>query len=221
MVTDDNLNDRKIVNYLRKNSSNDKNQFIVRNKILGLFYDTIEDIPINSKINDDKIITEKIKEFPNYFHSKTREEILNLFNDKVCSRKIIEYPFENLYDYDIQNKNNLEISLNTFRPYYYQDWKTKAELVNLIEFKYQQSFYNMYLNYYLRKKKFPNFNEFLTFIYLKTNKPVHKDIKNVFENIEKSYEPIKEYINTKNLSFKDVKEILIKSVSIKNRIELQ
>ena len=213
-----NLDERKIINYLRKNASNNENQNKIRNKLLSLFYKTIEDIPITTTIDSYK---ELLNEFPNYFHSKTREEIIKLFNDEVCPKKPIIYNYSSIEDYDIKSNNYLEVSNKTFRPLYEDDWKEKTKILNGISMENQQSFYAEYLRYYLKFKKFPEFKEFLNYLYYKLNRPVHKDIAIVFENIEKSYNPIKDFIKNNNLSFKEVKAILIQSTSIKNRKELQ
>jgi hypothetical protein len=213
-----NLDERKIINYLRKNASNNENQNKIRNKLLSLFYKTIEDIPITTTIDNYK---ELLNEFPNYFHSKTREEIIKLFNDEVCPKKPIIYNYSSIEDYDIKSNNYLEVSNKTFRPLYEDDWKEKTKTLNGISIENQQSFYAEYLRYYLKFKKFPEFKEFLNYLYYKLNRPVHKDIAIVFENIEKSYNPIKDFIKNNNLSFKEVKAILIQSTSIKNRKELQ
>ncbi len=213
-----NLDERKIINYLRKNASNNENQNKIRNKLLSLFYKTIEDIPITTTIDSYK---ELLNEFPNYFHSKTREEIIKLFNDEVCPKKPIIYNYSSIEDYDIKSNNYLEVSNKTFRPLYEDDWKEKTKTLNGISMENQQSFYAEYLRYYLKFKKFPEFKEFLNYLYYKFNRPVHKDIEIVFENIEKSYNPIKDFIKNNNLSFKEVKAILIQSTSIKNRKELQ
>lgn len=213
-----NLDERKIINYLRKNASNNENQNKIRNKLLSLFYKTIEDIPITTTIDSYK---ELLNEFPNYFHSKTREEIIKLFNDKVCPKKPIIYNYSSIEDYDIKSNNYLEVSNKTFRPLYEDDWKEKTKILNGISMENQQSFYAEYLRYYLKFKKFPEFKEFLNYLYYKFNRPVHKDIEIVFENIEKSYNPIKDFIKNNNLSFKEVKVVIIKSTSINNRKELQ
>jgi len=213
-----NLDERKIINYLRKNASNNENQNKIRNKLLSLFYKTIEDIPITTTIDNYK---ELLNEFPNYFHSKTREEIIKLFNDEVCPKKPIIYNYSSIEDYDIKSNNYLEVSNKTFRPLYEDDWKEKTKTLNGISMENQQSFYAEYLRYYLKFKKFPEFKEFLNYLYYKFNRPIHKDIAIVFENIEKSYNPIKDFIKNNNLSFKEVKAILIQSTSIKNRKELQ
>jgi len=215
-----NLDERKIINYLRKNASNNENQNKIRNKLLSLFFKTINDIPITETIDDYEQIL-KSKEFPNYFHSKTREEIIKLFNDEVCPKKPIIYNYSSIEDYDIKSNNYLEVSNKTFRPLYEDDWKEKTKTLNGISMENQQSFYAEYLRYYLKFKKFPEFKEFLNYLYYKFNRPIHKDIAIVFENIEKSYNPIKDFIKNNNLSFKEVKAILIQSTSIKNRKELQ
>ena len=213
-----NLDERKIINYLRKNASNNENQNKIRNKLLSLFYKTIEDIPITTTIDSYK---ELLNEFPNYFHSKTREEIIKLFNDEVCPKKPIIYNYSSIEDYDIKSNNYLEVSNKTFRPLYEDDWKEKTKTLNGISMENQQSFYAEYLRYYLKFKKFPEFKEFLNYLYYKLNRPVHKDIAIVFENIEKSYNPIKDFIKNNNLSFKEVKAIIIQSTPIKIRKELQ
>jgi hypothetical protein len=213
-----NLDERKIINYLRKNASNNENQNKIRNKLLSLFYKTIEDIPITTTIDNYE---ELLKEFPNYFQSKTREEIIKLFNDEVCPKKPIIYNYSSIEDYDIKSNNYLEISNKTLRPLYEDDWKEKTKNLNGITIEKQQSFYADYLRYYLKFKKFPEFKEFINYLYYKLNRPVHKDIAIVFENIEKSYNPIKDFIKNNNLSFKEVKAIIIQSTPIKIRKELQ
>ena len=185
---------------------------------MSLFYKTINDIPIAVKIDNYE---ELLKDFPDYFHSKTREEIIKLFNNEVCSKKPIIYNHNYIYDYDIKSNNYLEISNKTFRPLYEDDWKIKTETLNGTSMENQQSFYADYLRYYLKFKKFPEFQEFLHYLYYKYQLPVHKDISVVFENIEQSYNPIKDFIKKNNLSFNQIKPIIIKSTSIKNRKELQ
>lgn len=212
------LDERRIINYLRKNASNNENQNKIRNILLGLFYKTINGIPINEKIDNS---IELIKELPYYFHSKSREEIIKLFNNEVCSKKPIIYNYDINNNYDIKSNNSLEISLKTFRPIYYDDWKEKTKNINGISIEYQQSFYADYLRYFLKFKKFPDFNEYLYFIYYKYNKPVHKDISIVFDNIEKSYNPIKDFIKNNNLSYILIKSIIIQSTPINIRKELQ
>lgn len=218
MVSDYDLDQRRIINYLRK--ANNQNHQEIRCKIIGLFYKTTESsIPINLRLNADeyKIL---IEEFPDYFHSKTADEILELYNKEVCSKKIIPYPFD-LKDYDIKENTHLEISIKTFRPVYYEDWRERAEVMNGTSIINQHSFYNDYLKFYIQYKEFPTFLQFLKFLYLKYQKPLHKDIEIVFDNIKKSYKPIIEFIKTNNLTYNEVKKTLVQSASITNRIKLQ
>lgn len=218
MVCDYNLEQRRIINYLRK--ENNKDHHHTRRRIIGLFYETTyATIPINRNIDDDDSKKKINEEFPDYFHSKTREEILELYNKEVSPKKIIAYPFD-LKDYDIKDNTHLEISTKTFRPVYYENWREQAEVVNGTSFENQHSFYNDYLKFYIQHKEFPTYLQFLKFLYYKYQKPLHKDIKIVFDNIEKSYNPIKEFIKTNNLSYKEVKGVLIQSASITNRIKL-
>ena len=66
-----NLDERKIINYLRKNASNNENQNKIRNKLLSLFFKTINNIPITETIDDYEHIL-KSKEFPNYFWAENK-----------------------------------------------------------------------------------------------------------------------------------------------------
>jgi hypothetical protein len=219
MVSEYDLEQRRIINYLRK--VNNKDHHHTRRRIIALFYETTyATIPINRKLettDSNKILHE---DFPEYFHLKTREEILELYNKEVSPKKIIVYPYD-LNDYDIKEDTHLEISPKTFRPVYHENWREQAEVVNGTSFKNQHSFYNDYLKFYIQNNEFPTYLQFLKFLYFKYKKPLHKDIKIVFDNIEKSYNPIKEFIKTNNLSFKEIKAILIQSASITNRIKLQ
>lgn len=214
-----NLEERQIINYLRKNASNKENQNNIRNKLLSLFYKTINGIPITIKIDNEKS-RELLKDYPLYFQLKTREEIIELFNKEVCPKKPIIYN-NNRIDYDIKDDNYLEISNRTFRPFYVNNWKEQTKIVNGVGVENQDSFYMEYLRYYLRFKRFPEFDEYLNYIYYKFKRPVHKDIRVVFNNIEKSYESIKEYIKKNNLTYNEIKLILIKSTGINNRKEMQ
>jgi hypothetical protein len=126
-----------------------------------------------------------------------------------------------LNDYDIKNNICLDISLKTFRPVYNENWKKISEEVNEVSFSKQKSFYADYLRCYLKLQYFPSFEEFTEFIYNKYQMPVHKDIKIVFDNIEKSYQNVKEYIKTNNYQFKYIRRIIKLSTSINNRILME
>ena len=211
------LEERQIINYLRKNASNNENQNNIRNKLLSLFYKTINQIPISETIDNYDII---LKSFPIYFHNKTREEIIKLFNNEVCPRKPIIYNI-NINYYKIKPNNNLEISTKTFRPIYQDNWKEKTEEINETSIKNQQSFYAEYLRFYLKFKKFPEFDEFLNYIYYKYNKPVHKDICIVYDNINKSYSSVKDYIKINNLTYEFIKSSIIQSAMLEKRKNIQ
>jgi len=226
-MNDDNLNNRKIKNYLRKNISNDgnnNNENKIRNKLLSLYYYNINDIPIFKKIEEgDEEYKNSISKFPEYFSLVNRDKIIDIFNKEVSPRKVLRVDYndeyEYYYNYDIKDNNYLKISPITYRPYYYDDWKEMATKINEVDVNRQHSFYNKYLHYYLRYKKFPDFNEFLEYIYKKNNeKPVHKDIRNVYNNIYNSY---KELIINNEYSYDDIRKRIISTTSIKRRKELQ
>jgi len=205
------LSSRKIKNYLRRA----KNQMNMRRKVMCLYYANIDGYPINRKLTIDEY-NQELKNYPDYFKEKTIEEILELYNFHVNTKKPIK--IIPIIDYDIKEyEEPLEISNKTLRPLYNDDWREKAEKMNGIEIEKQQSFYVEYLRYYLRFKRFPNFNEFLKYLYEKYDKPIHKDIRNVYLNIQKSYSKI----DIDKSNFEKNKELIIKSANISNRKEME
>jgi hypothetical protein len=226
---------KQIKNYLRKkisndsdndsnnnsnnDSNNDSNKDNIRNKILCLFYANINFIPIAKNITPEEY-EEVIKTFPPYFKDVDSSVILHIFNGQVSPKKPINIDYK-FNEYTILDNTFLQISTKTFRPVYNENWKNEAEIVNKIDYKKQISFYADYLRYYLKSKKFANYDEFLKYIYIKYKKPVHKDYDNVFKIINKSYEPIFKFIEDNKLSFNDVKKIIIQSANVKNRIEME
>lgn len=217
------LNIRKIRNYLRKNISNDNNinnERKIRNNLISLYYSNINGIPIYKKINeDDDNYKEIISKFPYFFSLVNRDKIIDIFNKDVSPRKKLNITFSDNDNYDIKDNNYLRISEETFRPYYYDDWKEKATIINEVAVERQHSFYNYYLNYYLRYKKFPDFNEFLNYCYMRNKEvPVHKDILNVYNNIYGSYKNI---IENTSYSNDEIRKKIIKSTSIEKRKEIQ
>jgi len=224
---DDDLINRKIKNHLRRNISNDSdsnNENKIRNQLLSLYYENINGIPIFKRIDENgDEYNKSISVFPYYFKEVSRDKILEIFNEKVSPRKPLKYDYNDevfeYYNYDIKPDNYLKISEETFRPYYYDDWKKRATEINEVEVDRQHSFYNQYINYFLRFKKFPDFNEFLSFIYYKNKEiPVHKDIQNVYNNIYNSYKEI--ILNTTNTP-SEIRKKIVQSTSIIKRIELQ
>lgn len=218
-----NLQERKIKNYLRKQVSYNNNNNI-RSKLMCLFYSNINDIPIQKEITEEEYDEYLNKTFPYYFKGVDKNKIIAIFNLDVSPRKKIIIPALNSFNYyDINdNINNcLEISIDTFRPYYYDDWKQQSEDINKTSYENQGSFYNEYLKFFIKKKKFPTLEEFMVFIFNKNEIPLHKDIKNAFNNIEKSYTNVKEHIKKNNLTYNEIRQIIVLSTNISNRKLIQ
>jgi len=214
------LDYRKIKNYLRKHSSTSIDDYNLRLSLLKLFYYDINNIPIAILKLDADIYYDF--PFPNYFKNKDRFEIIDIYNKEVKTKSLIKILNRSDFNnYEIIENNFLDISLKTFRPVYNKDWKIISEYVNNVSFSKQKSFYADYLRCYLKLKKFPSFNEYIKFIYDKYNTPVHKDIHIVFDNIQGSYKNVFNYINTNNLTFQQIRNIIIQSTPISNRIKMQ
>jgi hypothetical protein len=163
-------------------------------------------------------------DYPYYFFNKTREEIIEIYNKEVkCKNKseLKIYTDEELKHYDIKENICLDISLKTFRPVYKDNWKKISEEVNEVSFDKQKSFYADYLRCYLKLKNFPTFGEFIKFIYYKYQMPVHKDIRIVFENIEKSYKDVKDYIKNNKMTFQEISRVIKLSTTISNRLLIE
>jgi hypothetical protein len=213
---------RKIKNYYRRYKDIDE----LRKNLICLFYDNIEGIPIDIRLNESKR-EDMYYKFPYYFVNRDRNELIEIFNKEMSGVHMkpinIGMNEENGDNYDITgDRMGLKICEKTFRPYYMEDWKKKTEEINGIEYKKQKSFYNDYLKYYLRYKEFPTFYEYLRYIFYKYGeKPVHKDIKNVYQNIDNSYKYIKEYVREKQMTYDEIRKIIISSTPIKNRIQME
>ena len=213
------LDYRKIKNFLRKFSSTIDDDYQLRLKLYQLFYYDIDGIPIAKLKSIDEI---NMDNYPYYFKNKTREEIIEIYNNEVKSKYLIKiYNQEELRDYDIKSNIYLDISLKTFRPVYKDDWKKISEEVNEVSFDKQRSFYADYLRCYLKLKNFPTFKEFIKFIYNKYQMPVHKDIRIVFENIEKSYKNVKDYIKNNKMTFQEISRVIKLSTTISNRLLIE
>jgi hypothetical protein len=213
------LDYRKIKNYLRKHSSTIYDDYQMRLKLQQLFYYDIEGIPIAVLKPENECFNNN---YPYYFKNKTRTEIIDIYNKEVKTKYSLKiYNQDELNDYDIKPNIYLDISVRTFRPFYIENWKEISEKINEVAFNKQKSFYADYLRCFLKLRKFPTFNEFIIFIYDKYQMPVHKDIKIVFNNIEKSYENIKDYINTNNITFEEIRNTIIQSTNISNRIIME
>lgn len=215
------LNYRKLKNYLRKYSSTVYDENNLRKLILKLFFYDINNIPLAIIKKEDEI---DWNEFPKLFKLVDRESIVDIYNKFVKSnyyKDLIIKDINELDTYSIIPNNKLEISLNTFRPIYKNNWKELSEEINKISFNRQKSYYAIYLKLYLKLHYFPDIDEFIKYIYNKYQEPIHKDIKIIFHNIEESYKNIKEYIKENNLNYEDIKEKILKSTNILKRIEIQ
>jgi hypothetical protein len=224
-MTDDltliSLNHRKIKNYLRKFSSTTGDENNLRRLLLKMFYYDIYGTPISIIKKEDEI---KWDDFPKLFKLVKREDIIDIYNKDVKSSFYKELKIlgeEELDTYKINPKNSLKISLKTFRPVYKADWKKLSEEVNNISFDKQKSYYAIYLKLYLKYRYFPSFEEFIKHLFYKYQMPIHRDIKIIFDNIENSYKDVKEFIKINDMNYKTVKDIIIKSTKISNRINIE
>ena len=217
----DDLNYRKIKNFLNRRSANIGDEYAIRKMLYSLFYYDLYDIPIailkpEKDINWDR--------YPYFFKSIPREEIIDIYNKKVksnCFKELRILGEDELDVYDIKPDVLLEISMKTFRPIYRDNWREESEKINNVEFGKQRSFFAEYLRYYLKTGKFPDLDEFIKYLFKKYQIPIHKDIKIVFENIENSYKDVKEYIKINNISIEEVKKTIRKSTKISNRILME
>jgi hypothetical protein len=211
---------RKIKNFLRKHSANTGDDYQLRLRLQQLFYYDINGIPI-AKLKPVEDIY-KNENYPYFFKYKTREEIINIYNKEVKTKYLINiYNEDELNDYNIKPNIYLDISLKTFRPVYKEDWKKISEEINEVSFDKQNSFYADYLRCYMKLTYFPSFDDFITYIYNKYKKPVHKDIKIVYNNIDKSYKDVRDYIKNNNMTFQEVRKIIMESTSISNRVLME
>lgn len=211
------LNHRIIKNYLRKLSSTISDENNLRKLLYKLFYYDINDIPISIIKNENDI---DLNSFPKIFNTVKRTDIINIYNNEVKSNyyEKIQILDENDLDiYTINENNLLEISLKTFRPVYKDNWKKLSEDINKIPFNKQKSYYSIYLKLYLKLHYFPDIDNFIKYIFNKYQKPIHKDIKIIFDNIEKSYKCVKDYIKINNMNYNEIKYIIIKSTNISKR----
>jgi hypothetical protein len=211
---------RKIKNYLRKHSSTIADDYQLRLKLHELFYYDIDGIPIAIlKPEDESYVNNN---YPYYFENKKRKEIIDIYNKEVKTKYLLKiYNKHELNDYDIKENIYLDISLKTFRPVYNENWKKISEEINEVSFDKQNSFYADYLRYHLKYKNFPSFEEFIKFIYDRYQKPVHKDIKIVYNNIDKSYKEVRDYIRNNNITSKEVNKTIKLSTSISERILIE
>jgi hypothetical protein len=193
-----------------------------------------EYIPIDN-IATEKDINEIMKTFPDYYNSHKYNELVYLStlvnsnysagNCNIQYNKEIKYDIEFKNDwsdkYIISTINPLEISLKTFRIVYNPNWKELALNDNFVSVDNQISAYNDYIKFYIKFQHFPTFNEFAKYIYNKYKKALHKDFNNIYIEVSTSYNKVREYIKNNNLTYEDVKKIILDSCRIDDRIRIQ
>uniref|UniRef100_A0A6C0ETW0 VWFA domain-containing protein n=1 Tax=viral metagenome TaxID=1070528 RepID=A0A6C0ETW0_9ZZZZ len=215
-----------------------KNPVIFKRKIKCLINSHIiaddEYIPIDN-IATEKNINEIMKTFPDYYNSHKYNELVylsTLVNSNYSAGDIqLDYNKEIKYDIEFKNDwsdkyiistiNPLEISLKTFRIVYNPNWKELAVNDNFVSIDNQISAYNDYIKFFLRFQHFPTFNEFAKYIYNKYKKALHKDFNNIYIEVSTSYNKVREYIKDNNLTYDDIKKIILDSCRIDDRIRIQ
>jgi len=215
-----------------------KNPVIFKRKMKCLINSHIivddEYIPVD-KIANEKELNEIMKTFPDYYNSHKYNELVylsTLVNSNYSAGDIqLEYNKEIKYDIEFKNDwsekyiiptiNPLEISLKTFRIVYNPNWKELAVNDNFVSVDNQISAYNDYIKFFLRFQHFPTFNEFAKYIYNKYKKALHKDFNNIYIEVSTSYKKVREYIEDNNLTYEDVKKIILDSCRIDDRIRIQ
>jgi len=205
-----------------------KNPVIFKRKIKCLINSHIiaddEYIPVDN-IATEKDINEIMKTFPDYYNSHKYNELVYLStlvnSNYSASNCNIQYNKEIKYDIEFKNDwsdkyiistiNPLEISLKTFRIVYNPNWKELALNDNFVSVDNQISAYNDYIKFYIKFQHFPTFNEFAKYIYNKYKKALHKDFNNIYIEVSTSYNKVREYIKNNNLTYEDVKKIILDS----------
>ena len=215
-----------------------KNPVIFKRKMKCLINSHIiaddEYIPID-KIATEKDINEIMKTFPDYYNSHKYNELVylsTLVNSNYSAGDIqLDYNKEIKYNIEFKNDwsdkyiiptiNPLEISLKTFRIVYNPNWKELAVNDNFVSIDNQISAYNDYIKFFLRFQHFPTFNEFAKYIYNKYKKALHKDFNNIYIEVSTSYNKVREYIKDNNLTYDNIKKIILNSCRIDDRIRIQ
>jgi len=191
-------------------------------------------IPVD-KIANETELNEIMKTFPDYYNSHKYNELVylsTLVNSNYSAGDIqLEYNKEIKFDIEFKNDwsekyiittiNPLEISLKTFRIVYNPNWKELAVNDNFVSVDNQISAYNDYIKFFLRFQHFPTFNEFAKYIYNKYKKALHKDFNNIYIEVSTSYNNVREYIKDNNMTYEDVKKIILDSCRIDDRIRIQ
>jgi hypothetical protein len=88
MMTDLDLDTRQIINYLRKNTSDNKNEQYMRKILYSLFYSSYLDFPI-AILNNEEELKYIYSELPYIFQKKNKNEIIDIYNKYVKPKKQI------------------------------------------------------------------------------------------------------------------------------------
>ena len=209
----------------------DSSDFHLRIKCLtNDYYETDKQIiPIDYQISDNKLM-KILNTFPDYYKKVSINDLVylsTLVNPNYSASYIVikSFPYDYLFKYEWKDYNlnteELKISINTFRPYYYSNWKEKAKIRHNIDVDSQVSAYNDFIRCYLSLKKFPNYYEFAAYSYKRYKKPIHYRLPEMYSIVLMSYDPIMKYIKDNNMGFLDVRKRLLDSCKISNRITIQ
>ena len=205
-------------------SQHKKNPVLFKRKMKCLVNSHIiaddEYIPIDN-IATEKDINEIMKTFPDYYNSHNYNELVYLSSLVNSNSNDTEFKNDWSEKYVITTINPLEISLKTFRIVYNPNWKELAANDNFVSVDNQISAYNDYIKFYIKYQHFPTFNEFAKYIYNKYKKALHKDFNNIYIEVSTSYNKVREYIHDNNLTYEDVKKIMLDSCRIEDRIRIQ
>jgi hypothetical protein len=215
-----------------------KNPVIFKRKIKCLINSHIiidnEYIPIDT-IATEEDINKIMKTFPDYYNYHKYNELVYLSTlvNQNYSANNIQLEYNKPIKYEIQFKNDwsdkyiistinpLEISLKTFRILYNPNWKELAINDNFVTIDEQMSSYNDYIKFYIKFQHFPTFNEFAIYNYNKYNKALHKNFTTIYIEVLTAYTKVRQYIQDNDLSYVDVRKIMVDSCSLENRIRIQ
>jgi len=176
-----------------------------------------------------------MKTFPDYYNYHKYNELVYLSTlvNQNYSANNIQLEYNKPIKYEIQFKNDwsdkyiistinpLEISLKTFRILYNPNWKELAINDNFVTIDEQMSSYNDYIKFYIKFQHFPTFNEFAIYNYNKYNKALHKNFTTIYIEVLTAYTKVRQYIQDNDLSYVDVRKIMVDSCSLENRIRIQ
>lgn len=207
--------------------------------------DVVSWVPIDGPASTDQV-AEIMNTFPTYYNKLSIDELVGLAsmvhpnksaNDIELgtgwSAKKITHKINWSYGLKLWDLNEVTICPVTFRPYYTVDfennkvpWSTKIEK---LYFSVDKIFSGCrkYIDYYYKYEEFPNIDSYLLFCYnryFKCSKSIDTlpfQTRLWYEEFKQEYQPIVQIIKNKNMSSKDVIDVLNNSCSIVNRMKLE